>query len=69
MISQFIITVEIPTNNIPFPSVYTTQGTIPPSLLCSPLGYTTSFQGFNIDWIGSLRVATLGTPAATTFII
>jgi hypothetical protein len=47
MILQFIILATIPTNNLSFPSVCTTQGSVPPSLLCSPSGCTTSLQGSN----------------------
>jgi hypothetical protein len=69
MISLFIILPAIPTRNISFPSVYTTQGSVPTSLLWSPSGCTTPLHGSIIDWLGILRDTTLGTPAATIFTI
>jgi hypothetical protein len=69
MISQFIILSIIPTNNLSFPLVYTTQGNVPPSLLCSSPRLYHFPQGPNIDRLGSLRDVASGILAATTFTI
>jgi hypothetical protein len=50
-----------------FASIFTTQGSVPPSLLYSPLGCTTSRHGPSVDQLGSLTDTAPGIPVATTF--